>query len=387
MYGKFAREWAVSTILHIVRNTVTHDSRVLKETGSILERFPEKKLVIAGFQGKDCLEQELIGERLVARWRLATRPLPKDLFSQSLKYIEWRHRLLNAYSHEPLQIIHCHDLEPLWIAVGLKMKTASKLIYDAHELETERNGSRGIRRALSRFQEKYLMPYVDHLITVSPSIRDWYAQRYPNKPISLVRNIPQVVGSGSNSVELRKYLEIPAKALLFLYLGALNKGRGIEAILQGFEGPRIRHHVLFMGSGPFVSKIKSYSGRCRRIHYLPPVQPNEVISYARGADVGLCLTEDSCLSYRYSLPNKLFECLLSGLPVLASSLPDMTQIIRDYKGGWVIEPNATALLQFLEHLDPLQARQVRHGLLNRVADLRWENEARVLLDVYERLLA
>jgi glycosyltransferase involved in cell wall biosynthesis len=65
----------------------------------------------------------------------------------------------------------------------------------------------------------------------------------------------------------------------------------------------------------------------------------------------------------------------------------MAQIIRDYKGGWVIEPNATALLQFLEHLDPLQARQLRHGLLNRVADLRWENEASVLLDVYERLLA
>ena len=366
---------------------MTHDSRVLKETGSILERFPEKKLVIAGFQGKDCLEQELIGERLVVRWCLATRPLPKDLFSQSLKYIEWRHRLINAYSHEPLEIIHCHDLEPLWIAVGLKKKTAAKLIYDAHELETERNGSRGIRRALSRFQEKYLMPYVDHLITVSPSIRDWYAQRYPNEPISLVRNIPQVVGSGSNSVALRKSLEIPDKALLFLYLGALNKGRGIEAILQGFEGPRIRHHVLFMGSGPLVSKIKSYSGRCRRIHYLPPVQPNEVIFYARGADVGLCLTEDSCLSYRYSLPNKLFEYLLSGLPVLASNLPDQAKIISDHQAGWVIPPNAKALREFLCQLDASTARQMRLGLSDRVKDLRWDNEAKILVGVYEGLLS
>lgn len=374
-------------ILNIVRNSVIHDSRVLKETGSILNRFPEKELVIAGFHEPGLALQEMIGARRVRRWRLTTRSLPKDLCSQMIKYIEWRHRLINAYSREPLQIIHCHDLEPLWIAVDLKMKTRAKLVYDAHELETERNGSRGIRRALSRFQEKYLMPYVDHLITVSPSIRDWYAQRYPNKPISLVRNIPQVVGSRSNSVALRKSLQIPDKALLFLYLGALNKGRGIEAILQGFEGPGVRHHVLFMGSGPFVSKIKSYSGRCRRIHYLPPVQPNEVISYARGADVGLCLTEDSCLNHRYCLPNKLFEYLLSGLPVVASNLPDKAQIIRDYKGGWVIEPNATALTQFLEHLDPLQARQLRSGLLNRVADLRWENEARILLDVYEGLLA
>jgi len=366
---------------------VTHDSRVLKETGSILERFPKKKLIIAGFQEKNYLKREIIGGRLVDRWRLTTRPLPKDPLSQIIKYLEWRYRLINAYSREPLQIIHCHDLEPLWIAVDLKMKTRAKLVYDAHELETDRNGSRGIRKALSQFQEKYLMPYVDHLITVSPSIRDWYAQRYPDKPISLVRNIPHVVDSGSKSVAARKSLKLPDKALLFLYLGGLNQGRGIETMLQVFEDPGVRHHILFMGSGPLVSKIKSLSEKCNRIHYLAPVPQNEVISYARGADVGLCLTEDTCLNHRYCLPNKLFECLLSGLPVVASNLPDMAQIIRDYKGGWVIEPKATALTQFLEHLDPLQARQVRHGLLNRVADLRWENEARVLLDVYERLLA
>ena len=374
-------------ILNIVRNSVIHDSRVLKESGSILGRFPDKELVIAGFHEPGLAVQEMICARRVRRWRLTTRSLPKDLCSQMIKYIEWRHRLINAYSREPLQIIHCHDLEPLWIAVDLKMKTRAKLVYDAHELETERNGSRGIRKALSQFQEKYLMPYVDHLITVSPSIRDWYAQRYPDKPISLVRNIPHVVDSGSKSVAARKSLKLPDKALLFLYLGGLNQGRGIETMLQVFEDPGVRHHVLFMGSGPLVSKIKSYSGRCRRIHYLPPVQPNEVISYARGADVGLCLTEDSCLSYRYSLPNKLFEYLLSGLPVVASNLPDQAKIISDHQAGWVIPPNAKALREFLCQLDASTARQMRLGLSDRVKDLRWDNEAKILLGVYEGLLS
>ena len=374
-------------ILNIVRNSVIHDSRVLKESGSILGRFPDKELVIAGFHEPGLAVQEMICARRVRRWRLTTRSLPKDLCSQMIKYIEWRHRLINAYSREPLQIIHCHDLEPLWIAVDLKMKTRAKLVYDAHELETERNGSRGIRKALSQFQEKYLMPYVDHLITVSPSIRDWYAQRYPDKPISLVRNIPHVVDSGSKSVAARKSLKLPDKALLFLYLGGLNQGRGIETMLLVFEDPGVRHHVLFMGSGPLVSKIKSYSGRCRRIHYLPPVQPNEVISYARGADVGLCLTEDSCLSYRYSLPNKLFEYLLSGLPVVASNLPDQAKIISDHQAGWVIPPNAKALREFLCQLDASTARQMRLGLSDRVKDLRWDNEAKILLGVYEGLLS
>lgn len=382
-----AGEGAVSTILHIVRNTVTHDSRVLKETGSILRRFPKRKLVIAGFHGKNCLEQELIGERLVARRRLATRLLPKDLFSQSLKYIEWRHRLINAYSHEPLQIIHCHDLEPLWIAVGLKKKTGAKLIYDAHELETERSSSRGIRRALSRFQEKYLMPYVDNLITVSPSILDWYAQRYPSTHMSLVRNIPQNINSNVPALPLRTELGVPDQALLFLYLGGIGKGRGVETILEGFSSKEVKHHVLFMGSGPLLGQVKSYAQRCHRIHYQPPVVPDEVIAYARGADVGLCMYEDICLNHRYCLPNKLFESVLSGLPVLASNLPDQAKIVRDHQAGWVIPQNGAALKEFLCQLDAFAAKQIRLGLADRVKDLRWENEERVLLDIYERLLS
>ena len=374
-------------ILHIVRNSVIHDSRVLKETGSILGRFPEKELVIAGFHEPGLAVQEMIGARRVRRWRLTTRSLPKDLCSQMIKYIEWWSRLINAYKCQPLQIIHCHDLEPLPIAARLKKLTGAKLIYDAHELETERNCGRRIRKKLSQWQERRLMPFVDHLITVSPSIRNWYGQRYPSTPISLVRNIPQNIDSNITVRPLRAHLGIPDQALLFLYLGGIGKGRGVETFLEGFASQEVKHHVLFMGSGPLLGQVKAYAQKCHRIHYRPPVVPDEVIAYARGADVGLCLTEDTCLNHRYCLPNKLFECLLSGLPVVASNLPDMAQIIRDYKGGWVIEPKATALTQFLEHLDPLQARQVRHGLLNRVADLRWENEARVLLDVYERLLA
>jgi len=377
----------MSQILHIVRNAVTHDSRVLKETGAILKRFPERNLVIAGFHDQGYAEQELIGNRQVYRWRLKTRPLPKDLFSQAIKFFEWRYRLVSAHMKEPLQVIHNHDLEPLPIAVKLKKMTGAKLIYDAHELETERNGGQGIRKRLSQWQENRLMPFVDHLITVSPSIRDWYAQRYPSTPISLVRNIPQHIDTNIAAKPLRAALGVPDDALLFLYLGGIGKGRGVEAILEGFASQGVKHHVLFMGSGPLLGQVKSYAQRCHRIHYQPPVVPDEVIAYARGADVGLSLIEDSCLSYRYCLPNKLFECVVSGLPVLASNLPDQAKIVHDHQAGWVIPPNATALREFLCQLDASSARQMRLGLTDRVKDLRWDNEAKILLGVYEGLLS
>jgi len=186
---------------------------------------------------------------------------------------------------------------------------------------------------------------------------------------------------------LRTNLAVPDQALLFLYLGGIGKGRGVETILEAFASQEVEHHVLFMGSGPLLGQVKTYSRWCRRIHYRAPVSPKEVIAYANSADVGLCLYEDTCLNHRYCLPNKLFESMISGLPVLASNLPDQARIVRDHKAGWVIQPNAAVLKEFLIQVDVSTARQMRLGLTDRVSNLRWDNEARILLGVYEGLLS
>jgi len=377
----------MTSILHIVRNPVSHDSRVLKETGSILGKFPDKELVIAGFHEPGYAEKEIIGQRQVHRWRLATRPLPKDLLSQSIKYAEWHLKLVRHYRKQPLKIIHCHDLGPLAIGVHLKRLTGARLIYDAHELETETHGSYGARQWLARKQEWLLIRHVDQMITVSPSIREWYLEHYPLQNIHLVRNIPDLSKEEVMPVPLRATLGVPDDAVLFLYLGGLGKGRGIEAILDGFQYPDVRHHVLFMGSGPLAEKIEQVGKTCERVHHLSPVPPAEVLAHAAGADVGLCLYEDICLNHRYCLPNKLFESLLAGMPVLASNLPDQARLVKDHKAGWVVEPNGQAIARQLMQLEVTDVRELRKGLPKRVANLRWENEASVLLGIYEELLS
>src|SRR5262249_42597127 len=102
--------------LHIVRNGVSHDSRGLKETRSLRESGLFAAVHIAGFEQAGLSEHEDLGGRTVWRVPLATRALPKDLLSQSIKYGEWRHRIVSAYERAPLTVIHCHDLEPLGIA-------------------------------------------------------------------------------------------------------------------------------------------------------------------------------------------------------------------------------------------------------------------------------
>jgi len=374
-------------ILHIVRNPVTHDSRVLKETNSLATSGIIGHLEIAGFHEQGYSEWEDISGRTIRRIRLGTRPLPKDLVSQFVKYAEWYARLVGHYRSAPLRIIHCHDLGPLPIAARLKQLTGAKLVYDAHELETETVGSSGVRKALARYAEQWFIRHVDAMITVSPSIRNWYRQRFPNVPIALVRNIPDMPGTYPAPELLRERLNVPEEAVLFIYLGGLTRGRGIEIALEAFSDDQVPHHVLFMGNGPLRSEIGAARNRCPRIHYLPPVPPDQVLAHAAGADAGLCLYEDTCLNHRYCLPNKLFESLLAGIPVLASDLPDQASVVNSHNGGWVVPNDPAAIADILCRLTPGEVGKLRHGLFGRVQELRWEQEAKQLLGLYRNLLS
>jgi len=372
--------------LHIVRNSVTIDGRVLRETKSLSDSGFFKRVEICGLAQPSDLYEEVLDERYVWRVALRTRKLPKDLLSQSVKYLEWYCRIIKAYRDKPIMVIHCHDLEPLPIAVRLKKLVGAKIVYDAHELETERNGVHGLRKSLAKWAERSLLRFVDTMITVSPSIRSWYAARFPHIPISLVRNIPPLIESPETPQKLKERLNIPDKTLLFLYLGGLTSGRGIEITLNAFQNPQVLHHIAFMGSGPLSKQIADAQKNCNRIHLLEPVLRGKIIDCSRGADVGICLYEDTCLNHRYCLPNKLFEFLLAGIPVLASDLPDQAELVRSYDAGWVIQNDVEKIVHFLSELSSDEAQRVRNGLNERVKSLRWENEATVLINMYNGLL-
>jgi len=380
----------ISVNLHVALNNFKCDSRILKETKSIACNFFDKIYIAAlwenGVEEKEVLDKK----REVWRVRLKSRELPKDIFFQTLKYIEWMARIYFRYKKENVLVVHCHDLAALPVGVLFKLCKKTRVIYDAHELETEQeigyHDKPSLRKRISWWIERLLIPAVDTMITVSPSIQRWYAERFPQVSINLVRNIPSISQNQSFSYPLREKLKVPQNALLFLYLGILGTSRGIQIALKAFQDPHVIHHLAFMGNGPLHGNIVDAIKNCPRIYLIDPVPPEEVTRYCSGADVGICLYEDTCLSLRYSLPNKLFESLLSGIPVLASDLPDQAEIVRTHNAGWVVQNNTDSLVQFLKELTIEKAKQMGNGLKERVKDLSWENEANVLLQLYEKVL-
>lgn len=378
------------TILHVVLNEFTNDTRILKETESITSCFHTNLvLFIAALKGANTSEYEILGKiREVWRIPLLTRRLPKDLLSQTVKYIEWILKILFKYYKFKPKIVHCHDLNTLPIGVLFKILCKSIIIYDAHELETERHGVKWIRKILNKIMERLLILFADHVITVSKSIAEDYARRYNIALPVIVRNIPNDMTIKNNKGNiLREKININNKStIIFIYQGGMTTGRGIEKLLYVFKKiDDTSKHIVFMGNGPLAVDIKEASVIYNNIHYIPAVSPSDVLYYTKGADVGVYLMDDVCLNHRYSLPNKLFEYIKAELPVIINNLPEQKMIVQYYNCGWVVDEDIN-LIDFINTIDIKEIKTVKNNVKKAAKALHWDKEIEPVCKIYQKIV-
>jgi glycosyltransferase involved in cell wall biosynthesis len=372
-------------VLSLVFNNFKNDTRVLKECQA-LQKAGYCVQVIA-LHEEALAEKEIVQDLRVHRIKLATRNWSKSLPVQLIKYNELALRIFFQYTG--FDIIHCHDLAPLPIAIALKLLSGRKIkvVYDAHEFEAEVNGLKGIRKKSSCLVEKTLIRFVDATITVSNSIAEAYAKRYRISKPALVLNCPPRTIVKKNN-KFREKFGIPESKMIFLYQGGLSHGRGIEMLLEAFQ--RIGQNrvvVILMGYGPLEEKIKKISNQSSNIFLHPAVSPEELWEYTGSADIGVVAMKNTCLNHYYCLPNKFFEYAMAGLPILVNNLPEMRSLIEKYDCGQIVEEETMdsfiAAIQQIACAD-LSRYSVNARKLSR--DYNWKNQEKVLINVYKTLI-
>lgn len=370
--------------LHLFMSPCTHESRLLKEAAVLTGEGLFDQVVVIGLGERDLPEREVLNERLVIeRLALRTRSLPKNLVVQVAKYAEWMIRAVARSRKLRPEVVHVHSLPALPVGALVSWAGSIPLIYDAHELETEQENSRGVRKVLARWMERLFISRASSVLVVSDSIADWYRDTYRIARPIVLRNLPILrEKSAAPTGRLRERLGLNTDDVLFIYLGRLAVGRGIGRLLRVFSKQIERKHIVFMGYGPMVDEILEHCARFANVHYHPAVQPSEVSSYTAEADVGMCLIENTCLSYLYSLPNKLFEYLGAGLPVVVNDFPEQRRIIESYGCGWVVDDGD-------EPVEEIVRKIQRPLLLERASaaqvagqNLTWEGESPLLLKAY-----
>jgi glycosyltransferase involved in cell wall biosynthesis len=321
-------------------------------------------------------------------WRLPTGARRAGAFAKMLRLLGWYRSTVRALRDQDVRCVNAHSLAVLPLGVWIKLRHRARLVYDTHELETETASSRGPRRKVGKLVEHLCLPFVDEISVVNEAIATWYRAAYHLPRVHVVRNLPyrqsDVLPAVSRSM-IRQRLEIPDDHLIFLYQGLIAEGRGIDQLIAAFAGQAEDRHLLFMGYGARTLDVVAAARRFPNVHYLAAVDPDALPAYTAAADVGLAIIENVSLSYYFCLPNKLFEYLAAGLPVIASDLPCMRELIEMEDCGWLVPVDVIPLAELVRRITADDIHRLRPRAIAVQHRYAWQSEESAVLEIYHRL--
>jgi len=288
-------------------------------------------------------------------------------------------------------VLVANDLDTLLANYLISRIKNKPLVYDSHEYFTEVPELQGrYARRVWLAVERWIFPKLRDVITVNESIAGEYEKRYGLRP-RVVRNLPECEEHTAAAVLSKKELDIAEnQAVIILQGSGINRDRGGEEAVMAME--YVDDAVLLVVGGgdalPQLKKITEEKGLQRKLRFIPRQSPGNLYAYTALADVGLSLDKDTNLNYRYSLPNKIFDYIRCGVPVLASNLPEVASVIRGYGVGRVVEDysveNIAATLRLM--IRNRDKELLQDALKKAARDLCWEKEKAVVEDIYRRLL-
>lgn len=380
--------------LHLFLSEVLTETRLFKEAEFTLSKQIFDRVVVLGLWKSplDTTEKTDYGLEIIRKKTLLRRYKSSYLIS-SLTYLR---KLLAALSlveylftaiFVSLKLrpshISCHNLYLLPVAWVSAILINAKLIYVPHELETERTGLHGAAKHLNRLIERMFVRSCKAVIVVCQPIAEWYISHYRIRNVFVIRNMPNLanISNAANEINLfRSEFHINDEHPIYIYQGVLGKERGVDGLVSYFSRHKNRHLVL-MGYGDMEPEIRKVSAEQNNIHYKPAVDMHDIVKYTSSADYGLFVVNGSLsLSYKYCLPNKFFEYLHAGIPVVVSrNMTYLSSIVESLGLGLVLEQGDLSLLDSIENVDYLD-------MVNNIVTYRkacfWECDAVVYSQVY-----
>lgn len=369
--------------LHIYPSPYKFETRINKEVTSIEQLNKFDSIIIAGTWAEGLSINENQSDKIsIVRIKTGFETKHGFLF-KILNTLLFNIKLYQHFRKMTIEYINCHSLWALPLSVFLKRKHDAKLIYDAHELETERAGLKGFKQKIAKVLERRLIKYCDKIIVVGDFIAEWYKKEYKRDDVYSIRNVPNknsAVKVKSNI--LRELFGLSSEDVIFIYQGIINKGRGVDILIDAFKDNKDNKHLVIMGYGNQEYLAKEASKRHQNIHFIPAVLPKEIPLYTSGADVGVFMVENIGLSYYLCLPNKFFEYLYCGLPVIVSDFPEMKSIVDKYNCGWTIPPRLEEIKDKVRTITNQEIYQKKGDLDRFHEEVNWETDSAHLKNVF-----
>lgn len=297
-------------------------------------------------------------------------------------YLEYNLRLLCFCLFSKFDIYYAVDLDsilPMCLVAKWKDK---KLVYDAHEYFTE------VPEVVNRpFVQKiwdklghYCIPKADLAFTVGDMLAKELAKHY-GKDFKVVKNVPVL---RKNSSSWPSFMPI-APQKFFLYQGALNKGRGLEQLLEVM--PKQKHPLLIAGEGDLSQQLRQKAKELNlehKVYFLGMLNPEDLWQITQHAFIGFNLLENTGKSYYFSLANKFFDYIQASVPSINMDFPEYSKLNKEWQLAELITDLNNNKISFAIDIlaeDPVHYAQLQENAKKAAAIFNWENEAKHLISL------
>lgn len=364
-------------IVSVISDIVT-DRRVQKECNT-LHKMGYDVLLIGRKSKNTFLLSEL--NYKVIRFR--------NLFSRGpLMYLVFNIQLFFYLLFKKADVLWANDLDtllPNFIICRLKN---IKLVYDSHEYFTQSVYKRTSRKIWETL-EVFLFPKLKNVITVNDSIKNAYEKKY-KIPVTVIRNVPYKINYYASSKKV--ILPVDKKILIMQGVG-LNENRGAEEAVLTMQFLPDDFNLYFIGAGTIISKLKKMTkdlNLSHKITFIDVLPYYEMMEYTKQCFLGLIFEKiDITDHHRFALPNKFFDYINAGIPVLSSKAREIKLLIEKFQIG-----------DFIENFDPseIAAKIIeieknnelynlwKHNTIKASEELNWENEEKILINLMHHLV-
>lgn len=311
----------------------------------------------------------------------------------------WKSVEMHLLARRP-RVVHAHDVNTLFAAWMYCRRHNSILIYDAHELELHRNTTWTLpRRLITWIVEVLGARSASGVITVSEGIARELRRIHRIPLPTVVLNSPDIrdaVPPGDPARPgIRALAGLGPTDRIIVYVGKVARGRGVESLVSVLTMLDADFHVVVLGprdkrADALLIGLAEELGVVSRLHLVPPIPASDVPSALRDADVFVNPAHNVCKSYDLALPNKLFDALFAGLPVIVGKLREMKEFVTANEIGLVYDeedvPSLAQAIRALVALTP--AGVVDEKRLARLQNsVSWERQVTKLSSLYARAAA
>jgi glycosyltransferase involved in cell wall biosynthesis len=309
-------------------------------------------------------------------------------FSKGIaQYAEFNAKLFIRLFFYKADLFLSNDLDTLLPNYVHAFFRKKKLVYDTHEYftGTPELQTKPLKRKAWKLVERCLLPKIKHAYTVNASIAELYKKECSIN-MQVVRNVPLL----AEQLPAASRLLFPKDHFILWLQGAgINKGRGAEELIESMALLPDHFYLVLIGSGDAWNDLQAKTARLHlhsKVRFIEKVPFAELQAYTRQAHLGLSLDKPSCINHTLSLPNKVFDYIHAGVPVLASDVAEVKQIVDTWQTGMCIShitPKAIAEAVLWIYDNKEVYNQWKHNTQAAANELCWQKEQSVLDKIFE----